>query len=74
MDIVNIFSSGQSEAEKDMLTTTKSEKQMGNLKGCAMLESAQAKRGFLMNEALNIAQGTRDKRITPSRCGNSKWQ
>lgn len=27
------------------LTTTKSEKQMGNLKGCAMLESAQAKRG-----------------------------
>lgn len=45
MDIVNIFSSGQSEAEKDMLTTTKSEKQMGNLKGCAMLESAQAKRG-----------------------------
>lgn len=27
--------------------------------------------GFMMNEALKIAQGTRDKRITPSRYGNS---
>lgn len=27
--------------------------------------------GFMMNEALKIAQGMRDKRIIPSRCGNS---
>lgn len=35
------------------------------------LRQRKAKSGFMMHEALKIAQATRDKRITPGRWGNS---